>query len=522
MSDSEKRPLIGAFVLETLTLGMYGEPRHTLREYIQNSFDSIRAAERTKVLTGRGRVDITIGNDSITIRDNGSGVPAGQAWTTLTSVGASKKDRQRDAGFRGIGRFAGMAYCDELSFTTTFVDESIETTVTFDCKKLLAAMNPDTGGDTELAKLLGESIRLEQKAASTPQDHFFEVKLSGLSRAPKVLTDPDEVCAYLAETAPVDFAHGWEHRESIAADYKSYFGESIETIDLVVIVGGERHPIFKPYGDTYQLSKGTARLERVEFTSGEGGLYWGWIGHLSESGAVVDPLTRGLRIRAKNIQIDGTEIFESLFAKVKPSYGRLSSYYVGEIHIDPTSVVPNARRDGFEERGKWLEVQERLRKGLCSRLASDAYSASRNRQVDVKKVVEDISILDERSRNLATSARATYDEIVELMHAAKRLRRRAASALKSVEDIDDTMLDSDDDQKHTAVADEIKEASRAVESIESQARMLIGQVLTEDLRIDALKRRLRQELVKEILDIVNLYVDPGTYQKIKRHLERER
>ena len=25
-------PHIGAFVLETLTLGMYGEPRHTLRE----------------------------------------------------------------------------------------------------------------------------------------------------------------------------------------------------------------------------------------------------------------------------------------------------------------------------------------------------------------------------------------------------------------------------------------------------------------------------------------------------------
>jgi hypothetical protein len=41
-------PHIGAFVLETLTLGMYGEPRHTLREYVQNSFDAIRAAQRTR------------------------------------------------------------------------------------------------------------------------------------------------------------------------------------------------------------------------------------------------------------------------------------------------------------------------------------------------------------------------------------------------------------------------------------------------------------------------------------------
>jgi hypothetical protein len=56
----QRNPHIGAFVLETLTVGMYGEPRHTLREYVQNSFDSIRSAQRTKYLAGRGRVDINI------------------------------------------------------------------------------------------------------------------------------------------------------------------------------------------------------------------------------------------------------------------------------------------------------------------------------------------------------------------------------------------------------------------------------------------------------------------------------
>ncbi|WP_407158480.1 hypothetical protein [Bradyrhizobium sp. STM 3557] len=103
-------PHIGAFVLETLTFGMYGEPRHTLREYVQNSFDGIRAAQRVGFLSGRGKVTVTIRVDEIVIRDNGIVVSADQAWKTLTSIGASKKDRQRDAGFRGIGRLAGMAY----------------------------------------------------------------------------------------------------------------------------------------------------------------------------------------------------------------------------------------------------------------------------------------------------------------------------------------------------------------------------------------------------------------------------
>ena len=138
-------PHIGAFVLETLTLGMYGEPRHTLREYVQNSFDAIRAAQRTRFLKDRGKVTISISPEAIKILDNGLGVPADQAWKTLTSVGASKKDRQRDAGFRGIGRLAGMAYCDKLIFRTTFPGETTLTEITFDCAKLLKAMGPDEG-----------------------------------------------------------------------------------------------------------------------------------------------------------------------------------------------------------------------------------------------------------------------------------------------------------------------------------------------------------------------------------------
>src|SRR5215467_4293736 len=81
-------PQIGAFVLETFTLGMYGEPRHTLREYGQNSYDAIRAAQRTKFLQDRGVVHVRLAEDSITILDNGLGVPAAQAWNTLTSIGA--------------------------------------------------------------------------------------------------------------------------------------------------------------------------------------------------------------------------------------------------------------------------------------------------------------------------------------------------------------------------------------------------------------------------------------------------
>jgi Histidine kinase-, DNA gyrase B-, and HSP90-like ATPase len=510
----QRSPHIGAFVLETLTVGMYGEPRHTLREYVQNSFDSIRSAQRTKYLAGRGRVDINVAADAITIRDNGLGVPADSAWNTLTSVGASKKDRQRDAGFRGIGRLAGMAYCDVLIFQTTFPGETVRTTIRFDCKELQAAMNPDEGGDMELATLLADAITFEQDDALA-EEHFFEVTLSGLADAPETLTDADKIHDYLSETVPVEFSPEWGWRLQIEEGYKSYFGNAIETIDVFVTANGSITHVYKPYGDTYKFSRGEVGLETIDFYSGENNSYWGWVGRLSDSGAVTDWKTRGLRIRARNIQVDGTEIFENLFTQIKPSYGRFSAYYVGEIHIDPESVIPNARRDGFEETKIWISVKSSLITNICEPLAREAYEASKKSQVDVGSVVTDIEQLIQQSQRLVQNQRTSYDQIVNLMISARRLRRRAAAALKIVGDLDDTAIDLGEPQVQSNF---LQEAAKNVETVENQARMLIGRFLDEDDRITALKCRLREEILRELLDVVNLFVDPGTYQKIRRRL----
>ena len=52
-------PYFGGFILETLTVGMYGEPRNAIREYIQNGFDSIQRARETGILASDGgRIEI--------------------------------------------------------------------------------------------------------------------------------------------------------------------------------------------------------------------------------------------------------------------------------------------------------------------------------------------------------------------------------------------------------------------------------------------------------------------------------
>ena len=113
--------IIGKYTLESLTNGMYASPLDMYREYVQNAVDSLDEAFANGIeLPDKLSIDITIDaeNRVITIRDNGVGVPAETASETLLDIGNSQKSRMTSRGFRGIGRLAGLSYCDKLTFRT--------------------------------------------------------------------------------------------------------------------------------------------------------------------------------------------------------------------------------------------------------------------------------------------------------------------------------------------------------------------------------------------------------------------
>ena len=130
---------IGKFTLETLTTGMYDSPKDIYREYIQNAVDSIDNAIAEGILKpGKDCIEIKIDslNGCITIIDNGTGVSLLKAQDYLLNIGDSVKFNTSNRGFRGIGRLAGLAYCDELIFTTSYYGEETKTTVAFNAHEL--------------------------------------------------------------------------------------------------------------------------------------------------------------------------------------------------------------------------------------------------------------------------------------------------------------------------------------------------------------------------------------------------
>ena len=123
--------IIGKDILELISSAMYVDPLTIYREYVQNAADSIDMARADGVfgLDEPGRVDISIdlaqGSRSVKIRDNGSGVPNDEFAQRLTAIGGSRKRGTSARGFRGVGRLAGLGYCQELVFRSRSVGDPV-------------------------------------------------------------------------------------------------------------------------------------------------------------------------------------------------------------------------------------------------------------------------------------------------------------------------------------------------------------------------------------------------------------
>ena len=87
-------------------------------------------------------------------------------------------------------------------------------------------------------------------------------------------------------------------------------------------------------------------------------------------------------MRVKNIQIDSTDVIREVFQKHAKSYVRFTEYFVGEIFVNQSWLVPNARRDGFEEDGNWKEMRGELA-DVVKKLGQRAYNISTEAQKTV-------------------------------------------------------------------------------------------------------------------------------------------
>lgn len=350
--------VIGKDILELLSTAMYVEPMTIYREYVQNAVDSIDCF-RASSTKGARQVDIWVDTTfrAIRIRDYGQAIPNDRFVHTLTSFGASTKRGSAARGFRGVGRLAGLGYCRELVFRGRAEAKEPVKELAWDARKLKSALR-DSEFTGHLADLVRDIVHVRQLRGEDWPPRFFEVELRGVVRHRNdQLLNPVAVAEYLSQVAPVPFHPSFR----FASGIDELLRDKIRLGNLDIRINGAHEPLYRPHRNTLPvlgtMTEEFQELQPVHLLGVDGECSAvGWVLHHSYSGAL--PATakiKGLRLRSGNIQVGDHMLLENLFPEP-----RFNSWTVGEIHVIDPRIVPNGRRDHYEQNVHFNTLRDQL------------------------------------------------------------------------------------------------------------------------------------------------------------------
>ena len=388
----EKELIIGKYTLESLTNGMYSSPLDMYREYIQNSVDSFDDIIESGIdIENKLHIDIRVNeaDRSIVIRDNGTGIRSIEATSRLLDIGNSHKSHNLSRGFRGIGRLAGLSYCDKLTFRTSYQGECICTIIEFDAKLLKELLLPGSSDNVTVEEVISRIVTVKEQKEKI-SSRYFEVKLENVDSG-SGLTDYDNVQDYLLQHAPIPFSKNFKWNRVVLGKTRLN-GFSIPQYKIS-LNGNE---LVKPYTDSFvsdRIRKNTDEIQDivVECFSIENELSAVlWYAQTNYYGTVIDNSTKGIRIRQGNILIGDKTSCNHLFKEE-----RFNGWMLGELHILDKRIIANSRRDGFEKNKYYYSLVEQLRDWALDVSKSIRHLSYERSLTKAKKEIIESETLDE-------------------------------------------------------------------------------------------------------------------------------
>lgn len=516
---SSREPTLGVHLLETITKGMYSEPLHSIREYVQNAYDSIRAARRGGLI-GSGDGEVRIGVDpearTVRMRDDGTGLSPEEAAVYLLDLGNSAKagadvGSMKNAGFRGIGRMAGITYCDRLRFETSD-GSGKKCIVEFDA----AGINRLTRADQKAATIV-DAIRRNSDLTEETEDYgvrYLEVVLEGINKAGHPFLNEDSLTKYLAQISPVGYDPMWSFGNKIHSFAENaHSASSLEHIRITIrdAAGNRRSDVRRPFTNTFRTTnkrrqKRTVRVEDVVPLPRDGNPvegWWGWLAVHERRGALADIPFSGLRIRMHNIAIGDGAIVRKLFTT--PSH---AMWCFGEIHITDHMITPNTQRDNFEDSRAWTRIKERLRNEAVLidkeiRKESDQRNTSvgeLERQAkaslkDADKAIQHGFVSPDEQKVIAR----------KLKNEAEKLERRAGKRSRTEEE----------EERIDRAQRELEEAAERVISVKITDADVAQAHLTRETRgvlrrvREVLQSELDEKTFRSVMEKINTALQPG-------------
>jgi len=358
-SRPEQPLVVGKDILELLSTSMYVDPMCMYREYVQNSADGIDSARAAGLTQGPGLVEIRIDQMKRTVflRDDGVGLGKDQFVSQLTALGSSKKRGTRARGFRGVGRLAGLAFCQELIFRSRQDGEATVHELRWDSREVRNLLR-SAENSSDLRDIVARTITTREVPGRNWPQRFFEVELRGVVRhRDDRLLNEQAVAQYLGQVSPVPFSPDFQFAEEIRSFLESH-GVRPGAINVEIAGSGR---IYRPHRSSMPIGKsGETQFQELSTicTPGRDGNVAAatWILHHDYRGAFPsNSLVEGWRLRSGDIQIGDNALLQGLFPEP-----RFNAWCVAETHVLDPRILPNGRRDHFEQNAHYFDLINHL------------------------------------------------------------------------------------------------------------------------------------------------------------------
>ena len=416
---------VGPSILALVTSGMSNDPLTIYREYIQNAIDAL---SRQNGVEGKVEIVIDPRKKKVSICDNGPGLTYQECLEDLVPISKSKKCLGRDRGFRGIGRLSSLAFAESVTFLTRASALDPVTRVVWSRTGLVDQTDSIAAPEQGFQNW----VSVDTLDDFDYPEHFFRVEIDGVNRhSAGVLLNREAVRGYIAEVCPVPLAPSFPFAKNIHA----IFPPQLLPYSLRITLDGQEQPIQRQYGSEIALAGNKVdhfcEFEQVRVPSVDGKQVAavGWIAHSSYLGAIPKAnRIRGIRARLGNIQVGDERVFNQLFEEE-----RFNLWCVGEVHILDQRIIPNGRRDYFEQNPHLRNLENHLSpifRQITARCR--AASSNRNKEIKLMSTIADIEAMYELAASgcLAANDAETFVEqaLEKLIRACQEIDRAGIEA----------------------------------------------------------------------------------------------
>ena len=329
------------------------------------------------------------------------------------------------------------------------------------------------------------------------EKHYLSVEMRDVNGFSDLL-DIDAAKSYISQVAPLPYQSRHFIYTSQLKDYLREKGYGIE--EFPIFVGEDEddlEPVYKPNKSRFRSDRGKKTVDEItsmsyfDITIDDELYALGWYGNCGWHGFLSDKELSGFRVRKGNILIGDSKTMNVIFKEA-----RFNGWTQGEIFIITDKLIPNARRDDFEQNEAYYKLIEKLSNGIGVKISRTIREASLTRNNPNAKALREVE------KKIAEASRAVEEGFNSTVDKEKLIATltESAASLGGLRVSDELVQKKQELQEKIEVAiDEVSESKNfKINQINSGIDKKSKQVLK--VVSDILSRKLAKVLVDEIIE----------------------